>query len=134
MRFVNETLTKPNLKSMKGLHILALTRATQTQLELGNSKRALEFSQQAIVLLEHYEPDLQRAEVLLAYHRALAANRHKAAMPFLERTLAWLLKVANNHVPPEYRESFLTRNPINAAILEAARTAGLELPTSVTLQ
>jgi hypothetical protein len=94
----------------------------------------LEFSQQAVALLEHYEPDLQRAEVLLAHHRALAANRHEAAMPFLEQILAWLLEVANNNVPPEYRESFLTGNPINAAILEAARNAGLKLPASVTLQ
>jgi hypothetical protein len=134
MRIVNETLTKPNLKSMKGLHILALTRATQTQLELGNTERALEFSQQAVALLEHYEPDLQRAEVLLSHHRALAANRHEAATPFLEQTLHWLVEVANNNVPPEYRDSFLTRNPINAAILEAARNAGLELLKSVTLQ
>ena len=134
MRIINETLTKPNLNSMKGLHILALTRATQTQFELGNPKRALEFSQRAMSLLEHYEPDLQRAEVLLSHYRALKANRHEDTTPFLEQTLDWLLEVANNHVPPEYRESFLTRNPINAALLEAARNAGLELPASVTLQ
>jgi hypothetical protein len=134
MQIIDETLTKPGLHTMKGLHILALTRGTQRQLELGKVKKALELSQKAIALLVDYDPDLQRAEVLLTHCRALEANKHKNKKPFLEQTLRWLLEVANNHVPSEYRNSFLTRNPFNAAILEAARHANLELPSSVTLQ
>jgi hypothetical protein len=119
---------------MKGLHTLALTRGAQRQLELGKVKKALEFSQQAIALLKDYDPDLQRAEVLLTHYRALEGNNHKNTKPFLEQTLSWLLEVADNHVPSEYRTSFLTRNPFNATILKAARGANLELPSRVTLQ
>jgi DNA-binding SARP family transcriptional activator len=127
MPIVNETLKKPALKSMKGLHILALTRGAQTQLEFGKPKKALDFSQRAIDLLQNYEPDLQRAELLLAHQRALEANNHPDAPAHLERTLAWLLEVADHNVPPEYRQSFLERNPHNAAILGLARKAGLEI-------
>jgi DNA-binding SARP family transcriptional activator len=127
MPIINETLKKPALQSMKSLHILALTRGAQTQLEFGKPKKALDFSQRAIDLLKNYEPDLQRAEVLLAHQRALEANNHPDATAHLERTLAWLRDVADNHVPPEYRQSFLERNPHNAAILELARNAGLEI-------
>jgi hypothetical protein len=35
--------------------------------------------------------------------------------------LKWLLDIADNHVPHEYRQSFLNNNPINKEILEAAR-------------
>jgi DNA-binding SARP family transcriptional activator len=134
MQIVDQTLMNPGLRTMKGLHILALTRGAQLQLELGKVKKALEFSQQAIALLEDYDPDLQRAEVLLTHYRALEGNNHKTTKPFLEQTLSWLLEVANHQVPPEYHDSFLTRNPFNAAIIKAARHAGLELSGRVTLQ
>jgi hypothetical protein len=39
------------------------------------------------------------------------------------------MNIANHHCPLEHRESFLTRNPINRAILEAAVRTGLELST-----
>jgi tetratricopeptide (TPR) repeat protein len=124
MQIVIESLKNPKLKLMNGLQIFALTRATQIQLEIKRPKKALEYSQQAIALLEHFDPEAQRAEVLLTRVRALTANQHKDFKPFLEKTLHWLLEVADNHVPTEYRESFLTNNPHNVAILELARRAG----------
>ncbi len=127
MQLVNETLKKPGLQTMKGLHILALTRGAQTQLELGKAKKALDFSQQAIALLEHYEPDLQRAEVLLTHYQTLKANKDRGANGWLEQTLNWLLSIADNHVPAEYRESFLTKNPVNKAILDEAKRVGIRL-------
>jgi DNA-binding SARP family transcriptional activator/predicted ATPase len=127
MQIVNEALKNPKLISMNGLQIFALTRATQIQLEIAKPKKALEYSQKAMVLLEHFDPEAQRAEVLLTHVRALEVNKHKDLKPFLEKTLHWLLETANNHVPPEYCESFLTKNPHNAAILELAKNAGLEV-------
>jgi DNA-binding SARP family transcriptional activator len=127
MQLVNETLKKPGLQTIKGLHILALTRGAQTQLELGKAKKALDFSRQAVVLLEHYEPDLQRAEVLLTHYQTLKATKDKGATEWLEQTLTWLLSVADNHVPTEYRESFLTKNPVNKAILDEATRVGIRL-------
>ncbi len=129
MQLVNETLKKSGLQSMKGLHILALTRGAQTQLELGKAKKALDFSQQAVALLEQYEPDLQRAEVLLTHYQTLKATKDKRSDAWLEQTLNWLLSIANNHVPTEYRESFLTKNPVNKAILDEAKKVGISLPT-----
>jgi DNA-binding SARP family transcriptional activator/tetratricopeptide (TPR) repeat protein len=126
MPLVNKALKNPTLQSMKGLQILALTRGAQLQLGLDKHKKALGFSQQAITLLEEYEPELQRSEVLLTHQHALEANNHPDAPAHLEHTLSWLLDVADNNVPPEYRQSFLERNPHNAAILELARNAGLE--------
>ena len=127
IQIVNETLKKPGLQTMKGLHILALTRGAQTQLEVGKAKKALDFSQQAIVLLEQYDPDLQRAEVLLTHYRTLKANKDKGTNAWLEQTLTWLTDIADNHVPAEYRESFLTKNPVNKAILDEAEKVRIKL-------
>ena len=134
MQKVLDTIANPALQTMKGLQILALTRGAQIKLEASQREEALEFSQQAMMLLEQFDPDIQRTEVLLTHFRALEANKHKNTTPFLEQTLRWLLEVADNHVPPEYRLSFLSRNPFNAAIIQAARHAHLALPLSVTLQ
>ena len=134
MQKVSDAISNPSLQTMKGLQILALTRGAQIKLEANQREEALEFSQQAVMLLEQFDPDIQRTEVLLTHFRALEANKHKNTTPFLEQTLRWLLEVADNRVPPEYRLSFLSRNPFNAAIIEAARHAHLALPLSVTLQ
>jgi DNA-binding SARP family transcriptional activator len=126
-KIVDETLKNPALKSMNGLQILALTRGAQIQLEEGKHKKALELSQRAIKLLEDYEPELQRGEVLFTHQRALEANNHRDAKTHLEHMTSWLLRIANHHVPAEYRESFLTYNPHNRAILELVRNAGFEV-------
>lgn len=115
-------------RELFGLVINALTRAAQHQLALERFPQALEMSSRANTLLETYDPDhLYRAEVFLTHHRALEANRHPEAAAQLERTLNWVLEIADHQVPTEYRESFLTRNPVNHQILEAARQAGLEV-------
>ena len=134
MQKVSDAIANPSLQTIKGLQLMALTRGAQIKLVAGQREEALEFSQQAVALLEDYEPDIQRSEVLLTHYHALEANQHATQRPFLEQTLHWLLEVANRHVLPEYSLSFLTRNPFNAAIIEAARRANLTLPSSVTLQ
>ena len=121
-------------RQFDGPQIAARTRAAQALFALGDVQAA-PHSAEAVRLLEQFDsPHIPRAEVLFTHAQALASVGDRGAQVALERAVSWLLEVANDHVPPEYRESFLTRNPINAAILEAARNAGLELPTSVTLQ
>jgi DNA-binding SARP family transcriptional activator len=127
MKIVNETLQNTALKSMNGLQILAMTRGAQIQLEKGKHKKALELSQRAIELLKDYEPELQRGEVLLTHQRALEANNHGDAKTHLKHMISWLLRIANHHVPAEYRESFLTCNPHNRAILGLVRNADFEM-------
>ena len=116
------------MRELFGLAINALTRTSQHHLALGQSAQALERSAQVMTLLETYDPDhLYRGEALLTHHRALEANGDPETRAQLERTLAWVLGIADHHVPPEFRASFLNRNPINQAILEAATQAGLEI-------
>ncbi len=117
------------------LNLTKEIRYAQCCLELGRVQTAFAHSTKAIQLLDTSSPEmLYKGEVLFTHYRALEANRHENAKPFLEQILSWLLEVSDNHVPPEFREGFLTRNPINAAILEAAQNAGLEFPSRVTLQ
>jgi DNA-binding SARP family transcriptional activator/Tfp pilus assembly protein PilF len=111
-----------------GAQIMARTRSAQALLQLGDSGTALEQTVNATRLLEDYDAlplGFHRVEVLLTHHRALEANRHPDARAALRRALNWVLETADQRVPPEYRDSFLTRNPVNAAILEAARAAKL---------
>jgi DNA-binding SARP family transcriptional activator len=117
------------------LSIIAHSRKGLALLWLGQVIEALNASTAATELLKTHTPaDFYKGEVYLSHYQILKATKKKSANAYLEQTLRWLLEVADNHVPPEYRNSFLTCNPVNAAILEAARHANLELPNSVTLQ
>jgi tetratricopeptide (TPR) repeat protein len=130
-----EELALGTTRQFDGPQIAAQTRAAQALLALGDVVQAAPHSAEAVRLLEQFDsPHIPRAEILFTHAQALASVGDRGARIALERAVSWLLEVANNNVPPEYRESFLTRNPINSAILEAARNAGLELPASVTLQ
>jgi DNA-binding SARP family transcriptional activator/CRISPR/Cas system-associated endonuclease Cas3-HD len=111
------------------IHIIAKTRQAQYFLEIEQAKKALGYSKEAAQHIETSHAErMYKGEVLLTHCQALNANKHQDFKPFLEKTLKWVLETANNHVPTEYRESFLTKNPHNAAILELAKNAGLEIP------
>ena len=115
-------------RELFGLATNALTRTSQHHLALGQFGQALERSAQVMSLLETYDLDqLYRGEALLAHHLALEANSHRETRAHLERSLEWLLGIADHHVPPEFRASFLNRNPINRTILTAATRAGLKV-------
>ncbi len=114
-----------------GMVLSSLTRCAQAHLKLGNPKQALEYSQEAITLLKTYEPyGFYLGEIYLTHYQALKACKDKTAKEFLKQTLSWLMDIADNHVPTEYRESFLNSNNVNKAILEAARLEGLLSKTS----
>ncbi len=109
-----------------GLALGALTRCAQACLRLRKSKQALEHSREAIELLKTYDPlAFYLGEIFLTHYQVLKACKHKTAKAYLEQTLSWLLDVADQHVPGEYRESFLSNNAVNKAIVEAARREGL---------
>jgi DNA-binding SARP family transcriptional activator len=122
-----EVIQISKAKDLNGMRIAAETRCAQILLVLQRPEEVLGHTQKVQELLKNYNQDeFYLGEVVLTHCRALEANKHKDTIPFLEKTLHWLLETANNHVPPEYRESFLTKNPHNASILELAREAGLE--------
>jgi hypothetical protein len=54
-----------------------------------------------------------------------AAGEHEAAAATLERAARWILDVADQRVPEEFRDSFLNRNPINRTLLRAAQRRGI---------
>jgi DNA-binding SARP family transcriptional activator len=115
-----------------GLAIGALTTCAKALLKLKRTKEALEHSQEAIEMLKTYDPDMiYLGEVFYSHYKALEACKSKSAKAYLEQTYTWLMDIANNNVPPEYRESFLNNNPTNKAILEAAQVKGLIQKTLV---
>lgn len=124
---VEQTLESARKYELYGLVIAAETRLAQVHFQLKREAQAKEHSSEAIQLLETYDPvDFYRGEVLFTHYQNLKANKDKSANGWLEQTLNWLLDIANNKVPPEYRESFLTDNPVNKAILAEAKKVGLE--------
>lgn len=54
-------------------------------------------------------------------HQALRVADPLRAQEVLADTAAWVMTAADRHVPPLFRESFLQQQPINAALLAAAR-------------
>jgi DNA-binding SARP family transcriptional activator len=57
--------------------------------------------------------------------QALLPHQPALAHATLARAALWLRHTARHHVPPIYQESFLARNPINAALLLAVQRLGL---------
>ena len=127
LKLSSEALEMTRQSELFGTQVMAHARCAQALLRLGESG-ALEHTANAVRLLEDHDAlplGFHRAEVLITHHRALEARRDPDARAALERALDWLLEAADRRVPAEYRESFLTRNPVNAAILEAVRAAKL---------
>lgn len=123
---VEQTLESARKYELYGLVIAAETRLAQVLLGLKQDVKAKEHSADAIRLLETYDPvDFYLGEVFWTHYQALKANQDKGANGWLKQTLTWLMDVANNKVPPDYRDSFLTRNPVNKAILDEAKRVGL---------
>jgi DNA-binding SARP family transcriptional activator len=131
LRLATDALERTRASELFGAQVMAHTRLAQALLSLGRSAEALEQSTCAMGLLSQYDAlplGFQQGEVWLTHARALEANTHPQRREHLERSLAAILKIANEHVSLEDRGSFLTRNPTNAAITRAARAAGLNIP------
>jgi hypothetical protein len=110
-----------------GGQIIIQTKFAQALMHL-NPRQALQASLSAISLLEQYTPiSFYRAETMLTHCQTLNANNLPAATTQLEKTLQWLLEITTQHVPAEYQHSFHELNPINKAILDAARMAGFSV-------
>jgi DNA-binding SARP family transcriptional activator len=105
-----------------------LTRLAQIYLRLKKIALALQHSEKAIELIQDHGSDFYLGEVLLTHYQALSACKDTTAQSYLQQTLTWLIDIADNNVPSEYRQSFLNNNPVNKAILEAAHKIGLTVP------
>ncbi len=124
--YAQQALDMTKTHDLCGLQIAAESKCSQVRLALKQFKQALEHTENALELLEIYEVnDVYYGDILLANYQTLHAVNDKRAKVNLEQTLTWLIDIADNNVPPEYRESFLTNNPTNKAILDAAKAKGL---------
>jgi hypothetical protein len=58
-----------------------------------------------------------------------AADDRVHACAYLQKAVEWIAQVARDHVPAAFRSSFLENNPVNRAVLAAARTERLTART-----
>ena len=110
-----------------GMAVAAHVRAAACALAQGAVDRAEPQIDAALHLFAGHEPDnFYRAEVWWVAAQVFDAARLRArADAVLREGRDWVRGIAAEHVPAEFRESFLKRNPVNRALLEAAGRAGL---------
>jgi tetratricopeptide (TPR) repeat protein len=118
LEYVRRALEVAEQKQLNGLWIAAQTRHARLLLDLGQAAQALACIEQALERMRTYTCDFYQGEVLWTHCRALEANQHSQARQTLLEVVDWLMGVADHKVPPEYRQSFLSNNPTNRAILE----------------
>lgn len=100
-----------------GLQIHANTRIAQHWLALGQPQKALDFSQQAFELTQHYTPDNYIGEVWWVHWQCLLHNQSPHAAKVLRQAQSWISHTAEQQVPLKHRSAFLERNPFNQALL-----------------
>jgi DNA-binding SARP family transcriptional activator len=126
LTYAKQALDMTKTYDLCGLQIAAESKCSQVHFGLRQFKQALEHTENALELLETYDVnDVYYGDVLLSNYQTLTTVKDKRAKAYLEQTYTWLMDIANNNVPPEYRESFLNNNPTNKAILETAKASGL---------
>lgn len=109
---------------LEPIRIAAQTRVATTLLKLERPIEALEYSQAAIQIPDGVSPEIPLSEIYLTHYQAQAANNDPTAPKTLQRALD-LIQEQRAALPLEYHEPFFTNNPINKAILEAARAFGM---------
>jgi hypothetical protein len=85
----------------------------------GAPNRAAPHVEAALHLAKTYLPDsFYMPEMwLVAAQVALALERQAQAKQALKQGTSWILNAHERYVPPEFRDSFLHRNPVNAELL-----------------
>jgi DNA-binding SARP family transcriptional activator len=110
-----------------GLAMAGHIRAAGCALAQGAAGRALPHIESALHLgAEHFPENLYLPELWLTAAQVFAAlGRDGDAGGAVEKGCQWVLATSRQHVPPEFRDSFLRRNPTNAALLALASRQGV---------
>jgi DNA-binding SARP family transcriptional activator/predicted ATPase len=125
--FAKEALRLSQNYNLKGLEIASRTRCAQALLRSSKKEQALEHTTLALELLQTYQgTDFYLGEVYWTHYQALTANAREDAERYLETIARWLQELTEQHVPEKYRQSFLSNNPTNKAIMEAFEQIRLE--------
>jgi DNA-binding SARP family transcriptional activator len=104
----------------------ARIREIDCLLRANDRAQAASLAQAMLERLQDCHPsDVYLAEVWWAAFRAFdaAASHRSKAREVLHRGVAWINEVAAHNVPDAFRDSFLSRNPVNRALLTAATRA-----------
>ena len=106
---------------LTGFHLLAQVRCAAAALADGKPELALEHANVMQRLMGTVScEELYPADVGWTLWQVYRANEDPRAGHVLADTANWILDVAQNQVPAEYRESFLGANSTNRAVLKAA--------------
>jgi tetratricopeptide (TPR) repeat protein len=100
-----------------------LARTVQALTRAGRTAEAATAAREMVVECAGRQPyGLYVPEVWWILHSAFAADGDDmAARAALERAASWIANTALPNVPDAFRDSFINRNPINLAVLAAAR-------------
>lgn len=119
---IQGVLRRAEVLGHHGSVLVARIRLAQVGLEAGDTALALRNVSEALQTSADVEPnDLYRGELWLVaaqLFRALGQARETARI--LREATQNIRGIADEQVPPEFRESFLSRNPINRELLRLA--------------
>lgn len=128
LQLAQRALELATAHDLGGLRFGAETRCAQALLAQDAPEQARQHMDVAMDLLSTHHPvDFYLGEVLFTHYRVLESLGDRGARAQLAGCLEWLLEVANAKTPPEHRDSFLRRNPVNRAISGAAARSGLNI-------
>jgi DNA-binding SARP family transcriptional activator len=111
-----------------GLALAAQVRAAGCALAQGAASRAVPYVHGALRLAQGYQADVfYLPELWWVAAQVNGVMGHEAARAqALAEGARWVARTVAEHVPSEFRDSFLRRNRVNAELLSAARAAGVE--------
>lgn len=111
-------------KGMHGLRTSAEVLLARALVGAGDAVAALPRVRIALALAETYQPDfIYAAEVGQVAHQVLTLNG-ESGVAVLRNTVDWIQQTTARHVPAEFRDSFMHRNPVNRDLLAAASRLG----------
>ena len=125
-RRVDEIVAHADRIEHRGTALAGRIRAAALALEAGEAERAGEIVERALAIDPGVEPnDLYRGELwLVAVQTWLALGERARAIEILKTSVDEVRRIAEEHVPPEFRQSFLARNPVNRELLALAIRLG----------
>lgn len=123
-RAAREAASLALAKGMHGDRVSAEVLLARALLRLGDAQAALPRVRIALALAESYRPEfVYFAEIGQVAHEVLRSNGENGDA-ILRSTVDWIQHTAAHHVPAEFRDSFMHRNPVNRDLLAAASRIG----------
>ncbi len=121
---VKQVRSEARRKQLFGTVLNAEVRLCQLYLRRGMPEQAATHARAAMAMSRSFTADdMYVGEVWLASYHALRGAEDIEAGQVLSDAVAWIRKAAETTVPPEFRDSFLNRNPVNLELLRLGARA-----------